>query len=450
MIIVIIILVIFLIFYLKGKNKSQKTFSNNSTEFVSKVSEIPFPDRIDAFSWHMNAINKGISSRDFELANLSYAKLIESIRQQDANEKGNYQDVLFAVRKEYEEFRKLHNLEYPQQFLPPNERKKKEVVIDDTLVFLETLNYYELPKSILKNIDIVRTISQWNELGFKPKQNKDKQWNDIKREDRYFNFEKASKTKPSHITSLETGKRITSKPYFIKELVNQGIKLEEFVNNSEDLKHFIIADDLFIEKKYEEALIEINLAISIRTIKEYKELKQNIQIQLGNEDVAKQMFKENEFDIDSSIHSGEIYEWLKAFLKNNNYDKVKFYIEQTNEILDNLATGKIKAKIYGQQSSDWYVYKKEDFHKNLYKIFEFNSLDSEKSEKKIQIFELIVKFYYGKEIKPIESIADIYSKWNLKEKAIELYNLCLIKLENEEKPRVKSRINKKIEELKIT
>lgn len=468
MTIFIIIAVVGLLIYLGTRKKTDQTFidnkqspntSNTSSQanstrqkFQSKISDLPFPDRIDAIVWHIKAIDKGLASGDLELANLSYAKLIESIRQQNVTENGTFEDHLQTIRKEYDEFRAYYRLEYPQQFLPLSERKKKEPTQgstsqDNTLVFLETLNFEELPKSVIKHIDIVRTISQWNEFGLKPKKDQYGRWNDIKRQERYFEFVGASATNPRHKISLETGKRITKKPYFIKALVEQGIPLEDFVDNGEDLKHFIKADDLFVEKQYEEALTEIELAISIRATSDYKELKKDIQVKLGNEDIIDQQFKKHEFDIDSPIHTGEIYEWFKAYFKNKSYSKIIAQIEKTNLILDNLASGIIKPKIYGQQQSSFYVYDKEKFHNNISKIFDFNSMQLEQTDDTTKLLELFIRLYSGKEIKPLESIADIYDQWQLNDKALGLYQLCLDKLAGEEKPRVKARLAKKMDEL---
>jgi hypothetical protein len=137
---IIIVIVVGLIIYFGTKKKTQQTLAdnrsltNNSTskiesnptrqKFQSKISAIPFPDRINAIVWHIKAIDKALENGDLNLANLSYAKLIESIRQQNVNENGSFDDHLQAIRKEYEEFRSLYGLEYPQQFLPPSQRQK--------------------------------------------------------------------------------------------------------------------------------------------------------------------------------------------------------------------------------------------------------------------------------------------------------------------------------------
>lgn len=93
--------------------------------FRPSISKMRFPDRNEAIVWHSNAIEKGFFQNNLELVNLSYAKLIESIRQQNINEPEKYNDLLEAVRAEYNQFRKEYQLGYPAQFLPPSQRKRK-------------------------------------------------------------------------------------------------------------------------------------------------------------------------------------------------------------------------------------------------------------------------------------------------------------------------------------
>ncbi len=144
MTVIIIIAVVGILIYFGTRKKNEETFidnnqsSNASTtscqtdstrqKFQSKILDLPFPDRIDAIVWHSKAIDKGLTSGDLELANLSYAKLIESIRQQNVTENGNFEDHLQTIRKEYDEFRAYYRFEYPQQFLPPSQRQKTQPI----------------------------------------------------------------------------------------------------------------------------------------------------------------------------------------------------------------------------------------------------------------------------------------------------------------------------------
>ena len=117
-------------FNFKYNPKNSNHFSQNNTEnnfakteskiekivekktFSSKLNSLPFPDRINNINWHMNAISKGFKNNDLELVNLSYAKLIESIRQQNINDKNEFANHIEFVRNEYEEFRKDFGFEY--------------------------------------------------------------------------------------------------------------------------------------------------------------------------------------------------------------------------------------------------------------------------------------------------------------------------------------------------
>lgn len=458
--VIIIIGIVLVVLYYIGKNKQKnqpekkslskkKPSPQSNPSFKSKLSEIKFPDRINAIEWHNQKIQQGLKTGDIDLANLSYAKLYESIRQQNVNDNGEFNDILEVIKQEYKEFREYFQVEYPEQFLPPEERKiKKEKEfekIKELPVYLETGNYIELPKQILKYVDIVKPISEWYEIGLKPKKEKYGRWKAIKRSERYFGFYDAKLENPNHKISLETGKRITQKPYFIKALNEQGIPLTDFVVYGEDLEHFVKAVDYFENQEFEKAQKEIDKALELKCKEDYEELKVDIEIKLNNEQVVDAEFKKYEFDIDTSIHTGKMNDWLRVLINNHKYEKVILFIEKTNNILDKLASGEIQPKIYGKQSSDWYEYKKQEFNKNLIYIFDFKNSELTKSENSIQLLELFLSLYNKEDFRAIEKIADQFGVWNLNERAIKLYQECLRMIGNENKPRIKSRIEKKIE-----
>lgn len=152
-----------------GQNQKQQAPRQQS--FQSKLNNLHFPDRVEAIVWHINAISKGLSTGDLNLANLSYAKLIESIRQQNVNEKNNYEFELKAIRDEYEEFRNTYGLEYPPHFLPPSQRQKAPttkvqtsnngVVINPGSNFSLTL--YNAPTNIIQEVKkILADENTWN------------------------------------------------------------------------------------------------------------------------------------------------------------------------------------------------------------------------------------------------------------------------------------------------
>lgn len=90
--------------------------------FQSKLMETPFPDRTQSMIWHSQAIQRGLKDGDLNFVNLSFAKLVESIRQQMINEGEGLRDYFDAVAREYDSFRETYGLAYPAQFLPPAQK----------------------------------------------------------------------------------------------------------------------------------------------------------------------------------------------------------------------------------------------------------------------------------------------------------------------------------------
>jgi len=206
---IIIIAVVGLILFLVTRKKNENSFptvSNLQNQFTFKaVKEIR---GIDLIPFHINNLEKAFARGDFNIVNLSYAKIIEIVRQKNVAAKGKHEEILKSLRNEYEQFRQSHGLEYPQQFLPPSKQKTK-INHSSALLYLETLSYEELPKSMIEHIDVVRSFEQWNQLGFKPKKDEFDEWNEIKKGEWYFTFREIKHPSQRDKLSLTTGKKIT-------------------------------------------------------------------------------------------------------------------------------------------------------------------------------------------------------------------------------------------------
>ncbi|MDR3714759.1 MAG: hypothetical protein P4L51_18240 [Puia sp.] len=114
--------------------KRRKSLRPSATElgrkisFQSEIAGKKYPERISNIHFHSNGIARGLASGDMGFVNLSYAKLIESLRQQNIQEKGVFDGDLEVARAEYTRFRETYGYEYPEQFLPPSQRKRVGVV----------------------------------------------------------------------------------------------------------------------------------------------------------------------------------------------------------------------------------------------------------------------------------------------------------------------------------
>jgi hypothetical protein len=116
--------------YIVQKRKGHLVQSTNKASaprgnFESRILSKPFPDRLQTIQFHASAIKRGFANGDLALVNLSYAKIIEAVRQQNLKEKGAYEEYLTVARQEYDDFRSVYKFEYPQQFLPPSQWKPK-------------------------------------------------------------------------------------------------------------------------------------------------------------------------------------------------------------------------------------------------------------------------------------------------------------------------------------
>lgn len=114
-----------MVFLLKKNDKADNnsvtkridpSFNFKSSREIKGIELLPF---------HINNFDKAIANKDFDLANLSFAKAIELVRQKNEDENNKHEDFLASLHAEYTRFREAYNLEYPQQFLPPSQRKKK-------------------------------------------------------------------------------------------------------------------------------------------------------------------------------------------------------------------------------------------------------------------------------------------------------------------------------------
>lgn len=450
-IIYIIIGVAILIFIFKARKKKNIDSEINSDNVDNnKISESEFPDRSDSISFFEKIIVKSIDNGDFETANLNFAKLVESLRQQSINDNSNsLKKDLEETKTLYADFRKKYSLEYPEQFLPPKEREKTQTKYDKDYLLLTTLNYNELPKSILQHIDKIKTVKEWKELKFSPRKEQYGGWKSVKRQNRYFDFEHINTNNSKYKNAINSGKRVTKNSYYISALIEQGIGSNEFLYCGEDILLFNQALEKQDNNEFAQALDYAQQALKLKNQKEYSELVSNLEARLGNPDTISNKFKEHECDIDSPIHTGEIFEWFRGLLDRKEYGKIQFYIEQTNQILDNLSKGKIKPKIYGEQDKDWYRYKKEDFHKNLLtflKGFDFSSF--EPTSELVNLLIYISKQYKGKSTKPLEDIADVLANWEYKNDSLIIYEKCLEIIKGDNKPRVKTRLVNKIEKMK--
>jgi hypothetical protein len=330
----------------KKKNNDAEIIKINhpQSKFESKISQIQLP-KIELINWHIKAIETGFVNGDLNQINLSYAKLIESVRQENLKKGNNYETELRLIIEEYDNFRQLYGVVYPSQFLPASKKISTinaqniniDVVINPNSNFSITL--YNAPADIIQKIkNIFLDEKIWN---------KDKELlpmfieHNIRcREiDEYIN-----KYKPAYETMIEALKNNSNEYQTASEMDRSDIERDFFIQAENSL--------------YEKAACNIDLlfnsteisSIDIELIKDY-----------GFENISRYISLSSNFD---KVHVDFERKDFEDLIRNNlaiPSEKIpidEILKEQTLKTLNKIAN------------------KEETFFKRKEKAIEFIHLDS--------------------------------------------------------------------------
>jgi tetratricopeptide (TPR) repeat protein len=130
--ILLLVLIIYLISRKKKQRPSINSNINSSTQRTTintqptKSIKKPYPDRTKDITFHREKLREALAQGDLQFANLSFAKLVESTRQQNENLDGMFRLDYEHTLKEYEEFLSKNNLDKPEQFNDPTAPKPKK------------------------------------------------------------------------------------------------------------------------------------------------------------------------------------------------------------------------------------------------------------------------------------------------------------------------------------
>jgi hypothetical protein len=115
--IILIILIVLSIVLFKSNKKTEEGI-------VFKLYEIPELVNNSTLKFHLQNLKSAIRNKNINLASLTYAKIIEAVRQENASNDNKYSILLTELKTDYKNFLETFNLEYPENFLSPWERKR--------------------------------------------------------------------------------------------------------------------------------------------------------------------------------------------------------------------------------------------------------------------------------------------------------------------------------------
>lgn len=345
-ILIIAVIFVFIIFWVAKSKKSSRVSAITTIEKSPKLdftSELDkFPDRTDAIKFHKQSILKALAGGDVELANLSFAKLVESVRQQNINLGGSLDNELVLLRKIYDSFRMEYHLEYPKQFLQPKEItvvKKIELKTeeDSYLCFVGPLNP-RTPKEFISLLDTIKKKSEWEALEFKPKADTFGNYKPVRKNGLFFGFREVTRFDEITEKALKTGKKCTTNPNNILTFLDYGCSYEDFVSISDDIKAYCEAYKSYQKGQFELALNEVNKSLALNPYEKlYKELFFDIKFELKDisaieGDIAYHI--ETYGGISAMADCEKTDRWVKLLFSLDEHQKATDFVNTINNLFD--------------------------------------------------------------------------------------------------------------------
>jgi hypothetical protein len=344
---IILIIVIGLAVIIFWMSKSKKTDSINAIPTTEKLQRLDvaseldkFPDRTDAILFHKQSILKAVAAGNFELANLSFAKLVESVRQQNINLDGMIDKEHTLIREIYKSFREKYRLEYPPQFLPPQERTTKKVEVkseDSYLKFDGPLNP-KTPKEFIPLLDTIKKKSAWEAMGFKLKADKYGNYKPVRKNGLFFGFREVTCLDEITEKAFRIGKKYTTYPKNILSFLNYGCSYDDFVSITDDIKAYCEAFKYYENDAFESALTEISKARELNPTENiYKELFFDIKFELKDisaidGDIAYHI--ETYGGISAMAHCEKTDRWIKLLRTLGEHQKMTQVVDTINRFFD--------------------------------------------------------------------------------------------------------------------
>lgn len=216
------------------------------------------------------------------------------------------------------------------------------------------------------SIDTIRKESAWEKLGFKIKKDRYGNCKPIRRKGQSFGWKIVVSANDIERKALETGKKCSKYPTDILLLIRQGCTYEDFVFVDEDVMAYCEAYKRHEQKQYEDALQHVKRAFELKPDETlYVNLLFEIRLKLGDKSAIDDEINYYIDDMDSMVHKGRAYQWIKFLVGQRDFNKASEVINTVISALDDLALGRKENRRYGKQNSNWYRYKKDQFNKKI-------------------------------------------------------------------------------------
>lgn len=249
---------------------------------------------------------------------------------------------------------------------------RRELERGDPYLFFNMGFCYLVPKKYLPYINLIMKESEWLKTPIPVKRIEYLRYENINLRSvqgqlRCFSFFPliGHGTKDLEIEAIETRKKYTLSVNDIYALISLGCKYEDFAGMRDDIKFYCEALKYYDKANLWEARAPAETAYELRPNEnDYANLYFEIGLELGDETIIEKELVYYQDDIDSSIHTGRAYEWIKLLTLHKEDYKALTLINCIYELLDDLISGKRKNKRYGGGGA---IYEKEKFVKKMEK-----------------------------------------------------------------------------------
>lgn len=314
----------------------------------------------------------------------------------------------------------------------------------------------DTPREFLPLLDTIRRESEWRRLlGGRVQCDRDGNYETISVDGYFYGLTPVIFPEKDEKEAIRTGKKLVYRPEDAADYVlNFSFSLDDFVGLGNDVAHYIDALRALEAGDHTQAIEHLSSAAKTKPHEHvYSDLLFSTKLEQGDTSGVDSAVAYYEDDMDSAVHSGQAKSWINALVAAKHYADALRLIERVDSLLEDLAAGRRQNKRFGGGDPEFAQYKREEFRRNLASAASFGSSKSilqenEPSEDLVQLFQRVIEWDRSSKSRILaERAGDVAKEWGDDARALAFYRDTLELLSQEDKPKVRERVEKKVAQL---
>jgi len=211
----------------------------------------------------------------------------------------------------------------------------------------------------------VRPLDQWQALGFQVAMSKTGLVEQTGGENLY-EFRRMWRTVAQEQEALSTGKRVVDHFFPMLDYVRAGVPFDEFVSHPSHYRDFCLASLAMERGDVDTAITGFQQALAgdpdeVRYAERYFELR----VARGDMQAPADELAYFSNEVDSMIHTGRVYEWVKLLLAGGRVTDAAAVLRKTAHLLEESIAGRLPKGRYSGGEKSYVAYKRNQFRKKL-------------------------------------------------------------------------------------